>query len=117
MRTSVILLVVYGAYLFFQLKSHASIFNTPSEKVEKRSKSKKVEDGDASKGIAQIGAGFSATMGGQNAQQNPVVIPKEEEEEPQLSIFVAVLTLCASTALVALCAEAMVCTYPRKRGQ
>ncbi|KAM5476101.1 hypothetical protein MauCBS54593_000784 [Microsporum audouinii] len=106
--TSVILLVVYGAYLFFQLKSHASIFNTPSEKVEKRSKSKKVEDGDASKGIAQIGAGFSATMGGQNAQQNPVVIPKEEEEEPQLSIFVAVLTLCASTALVALCAEAMV---------
>ncbi|EFR00191.1 Ca2+/H+ antiporter [Nannizzia gypsea CBS 118893] len=105
--TSVILLVVYGAYLFFQLKSHASIFNTPSEKVEKRSKSKKVEDGDASKGIAQIGAGFAATMGGQNAQQNPVVVP-DEEEEPQLSIYVAVFTLCASTALVALCAEAMV---------
>ncbi|EFE29645.1 membrane bound cation transporter, putative [Trichophyton benhamiae CBS 112371] len=105
--TSVILLVVYGAYLFFQLKSHASIFNTPSEKVEKRSKSKKVEDGDASKGIAQIGAGFSASMGGQNAQHIPVVVP-EEEEEPQLSIYVAVFTLCASTALVALCAEAMV---------
>ncbi|GBF67264.1 vacuolar calcium ion transporter [Trichophyton mentagrophytes] len=105
--TSVILLVVYGAYLFFQLKSHASIFNAPSEKVEKRSKSKKVEDGDASKGIAQIGAGFSASMGGQNAQQIPVVVP-QEEEEPQLSIYVAVFTLCASTALVALCAEAMV---------
>ncbi|OAL72748.1 membrane bound cation transporter [Trichophyton violaceum] len=95
------------AYLFFQLKSHAAIFNTPSEKVEKRSKSKKVEEGDASKGIAQIGAGFSASMGGQNAQRIPVVVP-EEEEEPQLSIYVAVFTLCASTALVALCAEAMV---------
>ncbi|KAF3891670.1 hypothetical protein GTR04_4941 [Trichophyton interdigitale] len=46
-------------------------------------------------------------MGGQNAQQIPVVVP-QEEEEPQLSIYVAVFTLCTSTALVALCAEAMV---------
>ncbi|PGH19527.1 calcium/proton exchanger [Polytolypa hystricis UAMH7299] len=98
--TSIILLFVYGAYLFFQLKSHTEMYNKPSEKTEKRKK--KVETGDATKGIAQIGAGLSA-----NAQHVPITIP-EEKEEPQLSLWVALFTLTISTALVALCAEAMV---------
>src|SRR5215471_17989670 len=100
------LLCVYGAYLFFQLKSHTEMYNKPSEKVEKRRT--KVEEGDAIKGIAQIGAGISASMGGKNAQQIPVVQP-DDKEEPQLSAWVAVFTLVASTAVVAICAEAMVC--------
>ncbi|KAK2800491.1 hypothetical protein FQN51_006060 [Onygenales sp. PD_10] len=103
--TSVILLGVYGAYLFFQLKSHTEMYNMPSEKVEKRRG--KVGSGDASKGIAQIGAGMSASMGGENAQRVHIT-EVEEEEVPQLSLWVALFTLAASTALVALCAEAMV---------
>ena len=103
--TSVILLVVYGCYLFFQLKSHTEIYNRPSPKVEKRRQ--KIGGGDASRGIAQIGK-MTATMAGQNAQQMKLQDPDEEPEEPQLSIFVALLTLTISTVLVALCAEFMV---------
>ncbi|KAI1910343.1 hypothetical protein LOZ12_004680 [Ophidiomyces ophidiicola] len=105
--TSIILLVVYGCYLFFQLKSHTEMYNKPSEKVEKRRG--KVEDGDALKGLAQIGAGMSASMGGHNAQRMPVHAPVEDEqEEPQLHLFVALFTLAASTALVGVCAEGLV---------
>ena len=81
------------------------MYNKPSQKVEKRRT--KVEDGDAKKGIAQIGAGLSATMGGHSAQETPVHEP-DDTEDPQLSIWVAVFTLGASTAFVAICAEFMV---------
>lgn len=67
----------------------------------------KVTGGDATKTLANMGAGISATMGGQAAQENPSREP-DDKEEPQLSIWVAVFTLGASTALVALCAEYMV---------
>ncbi|PKY02988.1 sodium/calcium transporter [Aspergillus campestris IBT 28561] len=103
--TSVILLVVYGCYLLFQLKSHTEIYNAPSPKVEKRRR--RVEEGDASRGIATIGK-MTATMGGQNAQDLALKDPGDEPEEPQLHIWVAVLTLAVSTALIALCAEYMV---------
>lgn len=104
--TAILLLVVYGAYLLFQLKTHASMYNAPSKKVEKRSK--QVEKGDANKGMAQIGAGISASMGGQMTQATPVQEPEEETEQPQLSKGVAIATLAISTALVAICAEFMV---------
>ncbi|KJK63557.1 Sodium/calcium exchanger protein [Aspergillus parasiticus SU-1] len=103
--TSIIMLVVYGCYLFFQLGSHTEMYNSPSPKVEKRRG--KVNDGDTHRGIAQIGK-MTATLAGQNAQQMQLQDPDEEEEEPQLSIWVAVLTLAIATALVALCAEYMV---------
>lgn len=104
--TAILLLVVYGAYLFFQLKTHASMYSSPSPKVEKRSV--KPGKGDASKGIANMGAGISATMGGQAAQETPMRLPDEEPEQPQLSKWVAMFTLAASTACVAVCAEFMV---------
>jgi Ca2+:H+ antiporter len=65
--TAVILLFVYACYLFFQLKSHAEVYNRPSEKVEKRRT--RVGKGDATKGIAQMGGAMSASAGGQNQQQ------------------------------------------------
>ncbi len=103
--TSVLLLLVYGAYLLFQLKSHAEIYNAPSKKVDKRRT--KVEGGDTTKRIANIGAKMSATIGGPTAHEDPSREP-EEKEEPRLNIWVAVFTLAASTALVAICAEYMV---------
>jgi len=97
----VILLLVYGAYLFFQLKSHSHIFNKPSAKTKRTNR---VASGETSKGIANIGQ-MGASLGIQASQ--PIELP-DEEEEPQLHIWVAAFTLAASTALVALCAEFMV---------
>lgn len=102
--TSVLLLIVYGCYLFFQLKSHTDMYNEPSKKVEKRSK----KSGDASRGIAQIGKMTARTMGGSNAAEVNLQDTEDEPEQPQLHIWVAMATLGVSTALVAVCAEFMV---------
>jgi Ca2+:H+ antiporter len=107
--TSVILLVVYGAYIFFQLKTHAEIYNAPSEKTAKRTKSR--AKGDTHKGLVAIGA-LGAGMSSQTAQRDlnsrGSEDEEEEKEEPQLHFYVAVATLIISTAFVALCAEYMV---------
>lgn len=87
------------------------MYNEPSKKVAKRAK---VGKGDANKGLANIGAGISASVGGGATQQTPVRDPDEDEieepqlEEPQLSVLVAILTLLISTAFVGICAEFMV---------
>ncbi|KAJ9483895.1 hypothetical protein VN97_g9494 [Penicillium thymicola] len=104
--TSVLLLIVYGCYLFFQLKSHAEIYNRPSEKVERRHA--KVGEGDASRGIAQIGKMTATPLVGQSADHMQMEEVEEETEEPQLSVMTALLTLIISTAFVAVCAEFMV---------
>lgn len=82
------------------------MYNERSPKVEKRST--KPGKGDSIKNIANAGAGVSATMGGQATQEKPTRQPEEEAETPQLSKWVALFTLAASTALVAICAEFMV---------
>ena len=109
--TAILLLVVYGAYLFFQLKTHASMYSEPSPKVEKRKK--KVDEGDSIRSIAAIGAQGAATMSnpigiGSTQESSGYQVPEEETEEPKLSKWVALFTLAASTALVAICAECMV---------
>ncbi|KAL9127400.1 MAG: hypothetical protein Q9217_003718 [Psora testacea] len=104
--TAILLLIVYACYLLFQLKTHATMYNAPSQKVEKRGK--RTEGGDVTKGFANIGAGISATMGGTATQETPVREPEAPKEQPQLSKWVALFTLAASTALVAICAEFMV---------
>ncbi|KAL3467397.1 sodium/calcium transporter [Aspergillus heterothallicus] len=103
--TSIMMLVVYGCYLFFQLKSHTEIYNAPSQKSEKRRQ--KISEGDASRGIAQIGH-MSAAMAGSHQVSLHNSDEEDEPEEPQLSVFVALLTLCISTAFVGICAEFMV---------
>lgn len=104
--TSVLLLITYGCYLFFQLKSHVDMYNRPSPKVEKRRQ--RIGEGDANRGIAQIAKMSAASMGGQNAQQVQMHDPDDEPEQPQLTILVALITLGVATTLVAVCAEFMV---------
>lgn len=82
------------------------MYNEPSPKVEKRRQ--RIGEGDASRGIAQIGRMTAHTMGGQNAQQVQMQDPDDEPDQPQLLIWVALLTLGISTVLVAVCAEFMV---------
>ncbi|KAF2739021.1 vacuolar calcium ion transporter-like protein /H(+) exchanger [Polyplosphaeria fusca] len=111
--TAIILLFVYACYLIFQLKSHVSMYNAPSQKTPKR-KSSKVEEGATSRGIAAIGAGTAAASGGTVNASKLVNKSNEEEEDeddielPQLTVIGALVTLGISTALVAFCSEFMV---------
>ncbi|KAI9830629.1 MAG: hypothetical protein M1819_005439 [Sarea resinae] len=100
--TAVILLVVYGCYLFFQLKTHISMYNAPSEKVPKRRADG--EPGNTAKAMAKSRRMLKMKPAKPKAPKKP----DDEVEEPQLHIWVAVATLAISTALVALCAEYLV---------
>ncbi|RSL52310.1 hypothetical protein CEP54_010970 [Fusarium duplospermum] len=116
--TAVILLIVYGAYLIFQLKTHQSVFAEESQKVAAKPWSR---SGPASSGIRQglmvPGALVGGGMAGRDENErltemimNPERLEGEEdeEEEPQLHFWVAVATLTFATVLIALCAEFMV---------
>ena len=104
--TSVLLLITYACYLYFQLSTHATMYNEPSQKVPKKQSGKK-DSGDVLRGIATMGAGTAAVAGGTVNQQN-LVHEEEEEEVPQLTRLGALITLAGSTVLVAFCAEYMV---------
>ena len=87
---AVILLIVYVCYLIFQLKSHAEMCNTPSQRAPKR-KSSQVKQGMSLCGIARIGAGAAAISGGGENQEQLVQDLNAENEDdeikkPQLTI-------------------------------
>lgn len=82
------------------------MYNRPSPKVERRRA--RVNEGDASRGIAQIGKMTATPLVGQSADHMQMEDVEEEQEQPQLSILTAMLTLIISTAFVAACAEFMV---------
>lgn len=112
--TAVLLLLTYAAYLFFQLKSHASMYNAPSPKTEKRSVAKskaKADNGDAEKREVNS-SGMSSTVGGGSAARDAQEASSQDSEEDlreeaQLRLWVAILTLGISTAFVGICAEFM----------
>jgi Ca2+:H+ antiporter len=115
--TAVILLVVYGGYLYFQLKTHSEDFNKESQKVAKRPKKNALPDGALAKGLAKAG-GIGAAQGRAPVADRPpndelihataYEEADEEPEEPQLHIAVAWATLAGATAIIGLCAEFMV---------
>ncbi|KAI9822956.1 MAG: hypothetical protein M1826_000338 [Phylliscum demangeonii] len=105
--TAIILLVVYGCYLFFQLHSHADEFNKTSKKVEKRKK----EKGSALKGMVQVGATMACSVHGHDLGVKWDQKHDDDDDhdgEPRLSVLTSVLVLAISTTLVALCAEYLV---------
>ncbi|KAK3714989.1 hypothetical protein LTR37_007479 [Vermiconidia calcicola] len=105
--TSVLLLVTYGCYLMFQLRTHVDMYNEPSKKSPKNKRGKK-DKGEVSKGLATMGAGTGAAATGGHIHNENLVHEEEEEETPQLTRLGALITLALSTVLVALCAEYMV---------
>lgn len=105
--TAVILLVVYGAYLFFQLKTHSQVFNEQSQKVPAKPWSR----GSSNPNIKQSLVVPATLVGGRVIDKdnfNVALEEEEEEEDPQLHFWVAVATLAGSTVIIALCAEFMV---------
>jgi len=112
--TAVILLVVYGGYLYFQLKTHSAMFNEESKKVAKRPRKHTIPQGALAKGLAQAG-GIVAGPGRANMADRPLnddlVNPNayeeaddDEPEMPQLHILVAWATLAIATAIIGVCA-------------
>ena len=130
--TSIILLIVYAAYLFFQLKSHKSVFQEESQKNPSKPWSRGgLEAGAVQKGLAMPGGMMARNVQGDTERLSQLLLhpphlaggvdDEEEEEEPQLHFWVAILTLGVSTAVIALCAEFMVdsihsVTEPRTEG-
>ncbi|KAK3081064.1 hypothetical protein LTS18_010562 [Coniosporium uncinatum] len=103
--TAIILLFIYASYLYFQLGTHAAMYNEPSKKVEKNKSSKK-EKGETMSAFARAGAGIA---GGQaQGAGNVYKQPEEDEEVPELTLIGAIVTLLLSTALVGVCAEFLV---------
>lgn len=86
--TSIILLIIYAAFLFFQLKTHKSFFlEAPKEaSFFERSSSRVRSD-----------------VEGGNLEDD-----EEEEEAPLMPLWMAMVLLAVITALVAVCAEFLV---------
>lgn len=115
--TSIILLVVYAGYLYFQLHTHSGMFNEESQKVPMKPRKHALPEGAIAKGLAKAG-GIGAGPGRANLAERPphdeLINPsaldevEEEEEEAQLHILVAWATLAGATAIIGLCAEFMV---------
>ena len=104
--TSIILLVVYGCYLLFQLKTHAKMYNEPSKKSPKRHST--VEGGAVRNAFARGGQLIGATgAGGSISGESLNQGDDDGAEEPQLTLIGAIVTLVVSTVLVAFCAEFM----------
>lgn len=112
--TAVILLGIYGAYLFFQLKSHVTIYTAPSEKNKSRFTEQQKEGWKQKTGLRKV----QALTTRRPTQVDPSTLPDsvtrmegeddDEPEQPQISFMVACITLAASTVLVALNAEFLV---------
>ncbi|KAF2861843.1 calcium/proton exchanger, partial [Piedraia hortae CBS 480.64] len=113
--TAVMLLFVYGAYLIFQLHTHATMYNEPSRKSPKKPSNRRGV-GEMTRSLAHMGAGTGSAKAHEAEKQ--AERPKEdeaanqedqeEEETPQLTVLGAIITLAGSTVLIALCAEYMV---------
>ncbi|KAB8299033.1 hypothetical protein EYC80_001164 [Monilinia laxa] len=87
--TSVVLLFVYGIYLFFQLKTHAHIFNPEANMNRQNSFERTVTD--ASEGMdVRPRPSFP-----------PIVDSIGEKEEPQLSMAIGIITLISGTVILA----------------
>lgn len=110
--TAILLLMVYGCYLFFQLSTHADMYNEKSQKAERRKPKK--EKGESHRALFNSGI-VGAQPFAQRDQRNSVVEPvqstdqddDDEQEEMKLSVTTAIITLVVSTVLVALNANYM----------
>lgn len=114
--TALILLFIYAAYLFFQLKSHVSYYTEPSQKNKTRFTEEQKEGWRKKTGLRKVQAMTrrkNSTMMETPPPATPEGSNKDEEDDdgpeaPAISFTVAVITLVASTVLVALNAEFLV---------
>lgn len=103
--TSIILLVVYIAFLIFQLKSHREMYNRPSQKVQKRNTRSAKQMMARMGGVAGASSGGHVQKDARSVQDTP---GEEDPEEPTLTFVGALITLLVATALIGVNAEFLV---------
>ena len=109
--TSIILLILYVLYLFFQLKSHADVFLAKPEDAQAREHRNRADSLIAPGRLEDGNAGFNHTvlessptdMQGEGLPKND-----EDEEEHILGPVSSTVALVVVTVLVAWCAEYLV---------
>ncbi|OIW32056.1 Calcium/proton exchanger [Coniochaeta ligniaria NRRL 30616] len=111
--TAVILLIVYAAYLFFQLKTHHLMFAEESQKVPAKPYRKALKPGAIGQAMVNPAGMMANGVSDQEELRKTMMNlhPKEDDDEgedPQLHFWVAIATLSISTVIIALCAEFMV---------
>ncbi|KZS92341.1 calcium/proton exchanger, partial [Sistotremastrum niveocremeum HHB9708] len=124
---AIILLITYGAYLFFQLYSHAHLYDDnftgnfqstkyPEKKKFSGSSSNSAPispDGDAdvaehTTSDNQANGSASAMENGQSGNKGETKPEEDEEEKPQLDVWICIGLLIAVTVLVAVTADFLV---------
>ena len=105
--TSIVIIISYMLWMFFQMGSHEDLFREPSKKVPKK-RPARLEPGSSYRGIAAIGAGTAAASGGSvNAGALIKTTYEEEDEEeedydpPSLDRVMIVVAMIISITLVA----------------
>ncbi|KAI1347371.1 Calcium/proton exchanger [Xylaria sp. FL0043] len=114
---AVILLLIYGSYLFFQLKTHSAMFSEESQKVPKKDifKRQALPENAVASGFARVGVA-AANVRNENGELSSEMMrapttdddDDDDAEEPRLHLFVALGSLTISTVIIALCAEGLV---------
>ncbi|KAF7312323.1 hypothetical protein MIND_00245400 [Mycena indigotica] len=105
---ALILLFIYGSYLFFQLYSHATMYDDSGDDIIK-SKKYVPKEKKSSKKDSNEGTSTSPTTDMENGREEHATQEEEEEEEtPQLSLFMTIGLLAVVTVLVAVTAEWLV---------
>ncbi|KAJ7192646.1 Sodium/calcium exchanger protein-domain-containing protein [Mycena pura] len=102
---ALILLFIYGSYLFFQLYSHATLYldgRDDFKSTKYPSKEKKKQDG-----TGRTGTGTGTDLGSA-ASPTDAENQQDEDEKPQLSLFMTIGLLAVVTVFVAITAEWLV---------
>ncbi|KAI9288668.1 Sodium/calcium exchanger protein-domain-containing protein [Umbelopsis sp. AD052] len=90
--TSIIMLIIYAAFLFFQLKTHKSFFlEAPKEAGKFERSNSRIVRTDTEAGADNLNEG-----------------DEEEEEAPLMPLWMSIVLLAVITVLVAVCAEFLV---------
>jgi len=112
-------IVQFLGYLFFQLKTHAEVFNEESQKVAAKPWSRGgLKEGAVGKAMVAPAQMLGHDASDQQERERFARLMDEPprpqgddgdlHEDPQLQFTVAFVTLAGSTAIIAFCAEAMV---------
>lgn len=110
--TSIVLLVIYGIYLFFQLKSHAYMYKVAAQEDMETG----VSSQQAETSIVVDSASIQTTTTPENTENLDTTrsltatstVLSEDSDLPEIPLVASILLLIISTALVAIMAEFMV---------
>lgn len=114
--SAVILIIVYFLYLGFEFKTHRKLFEEESKKVIMRPRKHEIPRGEVNKGLAIAGA-IAASQGRPNGTrpdrpshdlimdrkvyEAALTEGKKKTEEPELHLFVSIITLIVGTVILA----------------